>query len=143
FWTILTIFAIIKHPEIAGKIALAVLVVSVLHFGITEGLIKHFLTRFFPKRQRPYIAYGDSIKPIGKKFSDASFPSSHMATTVGMLVVLVSFYPSLFWLASLMIVGMAFSRLHNGMHYPSDVLVGGLLGFAYGWVALEVVGILF
>ena len=139
FWMILTIFAIIKHPEIAGKIGLAVVVVSVLHFSITEGLIKHLLTRFFPKRRRPYITYSDSIKPIGKKFSDASFPSSHMATTVAMLVVLVSFYPSLFWLAGLMIVGMAFSRLHNGMHYPSDVLVGSLLGFGYGWVALEVV----
>ncbi|HCB51180.1 TPA: hypothetical protein DEP21_01160 [Patescibacteria group bacterium] len=27
---------------------------------------------------------------------------------------------------------MAFSRMHNGMHYPSDVIVGSVLGILYG-----------
>ncbi len=143
FWVVLTFIAITTHPTITQKFVAAVLIVCVLHFGITEGIIKHFMTRFFPKRKRPYVAYPDLIKSVGKKFSDSSFPSSHMATTVAMLVVIVSFYPSLFILSVLMIVLMAFSRLHNGMHYPSDVLVGIILGFGYGWLAIEVVRTLF
>ena len=139
FWLALTVIAITSHPAITRKFGVAVLIVCVLHFGITEAIIKHFLTRFFPKRQRPYLAYPEEIRSVGKKFSDSSFPSSHMATTVAMLVVIVSFYPSLLVLSILMIVLMAFSRLHNGMHYPSDVLVGILLGFGYGWVAMEIV----
>jgi len=143
FWLILTIIAIASHPIITESFLVAVLIVGVLHFGITEGIIKHFLTRFFPKRKRPYVAYPELIKAVGKKFSDSSFPSSHMATTVAMLVVIVSFYPSLLFLSLVMIVLMAFSRLHNGMHYPSDVAVGILLGYAYGWVALKIIEILF
>lgn len=143
FWLILTIIAIASHPIITESFLVAVLIVGVLHFGITEGIIKHFLTRFFPKRKRPYVAYPELIKAVGKKFSDSSFPSSHMATTVAMLVVIVSFYPSLLFLSLAMIVLMAFSRLHNGMHYPSDVAVGILLGYAYGWAALKIIEILF
>jgi undecaprenyl-diphosphatase len=142
-WIALTIIAIIKHPIITKEFIFAVLVVMILHFGITEGIIKHFLTRFFPKRKRPYISFPDEIRPIGKKFSDASFPSSHMATTVAMLVVIVSFYPSLLIPSLLMVALMAFSRLHNGMHYPSDVAVGIILGLIYGWVALEIVRMMF
>lgn len=143
FWFILTIIAIVSHPVITESFLVAVLIVGVLHFGITEGIIKHFLTRFFPKRRRPYVTYPELIKAVGKRFSDSSFPSSHMATTVAMLVVIVSFYPSLLFLSLVMIVLMAFSRLHNGMHYPSDVAVGILLGYAYGWVALEIVKTIF
>ncbi len=143
FWTVLAAVAITAHPIIAWRFMAAVSIVLLLHFTITEGIIKHFLTRFFSKRKRPYVAYPDLIKSVGKKFSDSSFPSSHMATTVAMLVVIVSFYPSLLILSILMIALMAFSRLHNGMHYPSDVAVGILLGYAYGWLAMEIIRTLF
>jgi membrane-associated phospholipid phosphatase len=37
---------------------------------------------------------------------------------------------------------MAFSRMHNGMHYPSDVLMGSLLGIGYWllsvWIAKKI-----
>ena len=137
FWLVLVVVASLKHPVIAEQFLLAVLIVSVLHFCITEGFIKHFLTRFFPARQRPYSAYPELIKPIGKKFSDSSFPSSHMATTAAMLVVIAAFYPSLVIPAIMLILIMAFSRLHNGMHYPSDIVAGTILGIAYGMIAIK------
>lgn len=140
FWIVLVAVAALKHPIIAEQFLLAVLIVAVLHFCITEGFIKHFLTRFFPARQRPYIAYPEMIKPIGKKFSDSSFPSSHMATTAAMLVVIAAFYPSLVIPAIILIVVMAFARLHNGMHYPSDIIAGTILGIAYGAVAIKFLG---
>jgi membrane-associated phospholipid phosphatase len=34
---------------------------------------------------------------------------------------------------------MAFSRIHNGMHYLTDVLAGGILGFFYGLAAVYLV----
>lgn len=142
FWVLLVFVAIFKHPVIAREFVIAVLIVTVLHFTITEGVIKHLLTHFFPKRRRPYVAYPDLIKSVGRKFSDSSFPSSHMATTVAMLVVIVSFYPSLLALSILMVILMAFSRLHNGMHYPSDVAAGILLGYLYGWTAMEILKVL-
>ena len=32
---------------------------------------------------------------------------------------------------------MCLSRGHNGMHYPTDVLTGSLLGLGYGFAALR------
>ncbi len=138
FWIFLTVVAIVTHPIITEKFIVAVIIVVVLHFTITEGIIKHFLIRFYPMRRRPYVAYPEMIKSVGRKFSDSSFPSSHMATTAAMLVVIVSFYPSLLIFSLLLILLMAFSRLHNGMHYPSDVIAGIFLGFVYGYAALRI-----
>lgn len=143
FWTVLVALAVIKHPEIAKHFLVSVVLVAVLHFTITEGIIKHLVIFVIPKRKRPYVTYPEQINPIGKKFSDSSFPSSHMATTVAMLVVITSFYPSLIIPAIIFILIMAFSRLHNGMHYPSDILAGSTLGALYGWIALEIVKRLF
>jgi undecaprenyl-diphosphatase len=66
-----------------------------------------------------------------------------MTTTVGMFFVITAFYPSLIIPAVSMILVMAFSRLHNGMHYPSDILAGVALGLGYGWIALEIVRVMF
>ena len=95
FWITLVVFAIVKDPEISRSFLAAILLVAILHFGITEGIIKHLLLYVVPKRKRPYVKYPELIKPIGKKFSDSSFPSSHMTTTVAMFFVITSFYPSI------------------------------------------------
>lgn len=136
FWFALVAIAMLKHPEIAKLFFEVVLAVAFLHFGITEGIMKHLLLYFIPKRKRPYIAFPEMIKPIGMKFSDSSFPSSHMATTAAMLFVIVSFYPSLIIPSIIFALVMGFSRLHNGMHYPSDIIAGIILGIFYGWVAI-------
>lgn len=138
-WAVLALAAVAKHPEIAGSFAAAVLAVAALHFAITEAVIKHGLTRIFPKRKRPYEAYPEAVRPVGRRFSDSSFPSSHMATTVAMLYVIVAFYPSLLAAATALSLLMAFSRLHNGMHYPTDLAAGTALGLAYGWLAVYLV----
>lgn len=141
FWIVLVMLAIFKHPEITKSFLAAIVAVAVLHFGITEGILKHWLLNFMPKRKRPYVQYSDTIKPIGKKFSDSSFPSSHMASTVAMFFIITTFYPSLIIFALVFVLFMAFSRLHNGMHYPSDILAGIVFGLLYGWAALEMLKI--
>ena len=143
FWVAMVTIAVLMHPGIAQGFLLSVFIVAALHFIITEGIIKHLLTRVIALRKRPYVAYPDLIRPIGRKFSDSSFPSSHMATTAAMLVVISGFYPSLLFPAVVLVLVMAFSRLHNGMHYPSDIIVGTGLGFGYGFLALHILGVLF
>jgi undecaprenyl-diphosphatase len=143
FWVVLSVIAIMRHPEITGSFLKAIVMVAVLHFGITEGIIKHLALYVIPKRKRPFVAYPLLIKSVGRKFSDSSFPSSHMASSTAMLFVITAFYPSLLILAIFFVVLMAFSRLHNGMHYPSDILAGVLLGLGYGGMTMYALKFLF
>jgi membrane-associated phospholipid phosphatase len=135
-----------NNKKRSGKwkaVFLALVIALALHFLITNLLIKGIGGELFGIRERPYIAYLDII-PIGETYTDSSFPSGHVAGSVAVLVVLGYFYArgkkkNLIWslivLAGLLI---GLSRLHNGMHYPSDVLFGALLGCFYGFVGVRV-----
>lgn len=78
-------------------------------------------------RLRPYIAYKDLITPIGNHLSDSSFPSSHMAGTLMILTILIRLIPTSRPIAIIIALLMAFSRIHNGMHYTTDVVAGIIL----------------
>jgi undecaprenyl-diphosphatase len=73
-------------------------------------------------RHRPYV------HQLGPPSSTYSFPSGHAATSFACATVLSAFVPRLrvpfFVLATL----IALSRVYNGLHYPTDVLAGALLG---------------
>ena len=44
----------------------------------------------------------------------------------------VSFYRRSLWFMLPLALGVSFSRIYNGVHYPSDVLAGAILGAGYG-----------
>jgi undecaprenyl-diphosphatase len=137
-WAVIAFLALFLDRR--GKwIFLAIVAALALHFLISEGLLKHFLLNFFPLRARPWVAHPELIQPLGQRFTDSSFPSSHMASTLGVLTVLVFYYRKIWLPALIFVLLMAFARLHNGMHYPSDVLAGAFLGLIYGFLAITLV----
>lgn len=123
-----------------GKAIFISLIIAIaLHFLISEGLFKHYLLNCIPFRERPYIAHPDIINPIGKQLSDSSFPSNHMSSSLSILTVLIFHYRKFWPLALFFVLLLAFSRMHNGMHYPSDVLIGSFLGVIYAAISIWVV----
>lgn len=136
FWISLVVLELWFFSEKRVVLVGQVLLVTFLHFLISELFFKYILPRFVQMRERPFDKYPDEIAPIGYKLSYGSMPSSHMSSSVAMLVVLVSNFSALLWPAVAVILFMAFARLHNGMHYPSDILVGIILGFFYGMTAV-------
>lgn len=79
-------------------------------------------------RPRPFVTY-----PYLDKQTHAgpySFPSGHTSSSFALSTSLSLAYPKWYIIAPsyLWAVSVAYSRMHLGVHYPSDVLAGALIG---------------
>lgn len=78
-------------------------------------------------RPRPYQVH--QVIVLGERPLDHfSFPSGHTLHAVMITVVLGNIMPVLLWLMLPFSLLIALSRMVLGLHYPTDVLVGGFIG---------------
>ena len=63
-------------------------------------------------------------------------PSAHAANWFAMTMVLFLFYRRSLWVTLPLAFTVSFSRVYNGVHYPSDVLAGMILGAGYAVAAV-------
>ncbi len=138
-WVACAALVVWRDKRDGRRAAVTVLAALVLHFLVSEALLKHLLVRVAHMRVRPYLADPSHIVPVGTRFEDSSFPSSHMASTAAAVTAFSLFYPRARPFAVGLVLLMAFARMHNGMHFPSDVLAGTLLGIGYGVAAERLV----
>ncbi|MDG4595603.1 MAG: phosphatase PAP2 family protein [Candidatus Contendobacter sp.] len=87
-------------------------------------------------RPRPCARY-DRIQSRVAPLDEYSFPSGHTLHAVSFTLIAVYHYPSLAWLLLPFAVLVALSRVILGLHYPSDVLAGALLGAGLALLALQ------
>lgn len=100
-------------------------------------LLTSFL-KFASNRVRPQAsgpnAEGGEFWPGGQHFSADSFPSGHTANAFAVAHVIADEYPG--WKVKLAVYGLAaatgFERIQGREHFPSDVLVGGAIGYFVG-----------
>jgi membrane-associated phospholipid phosphatase len=89
------------------------------------------------KRDRPYVTYPDieKLTPAGK----LSFPSNHTSFAFSLATSMSILYPKWYVIAPsfLWASSIAYSRLELGVHYPSDVLAGALIGSGTAWLSYE------
>lgn len=134
-WLALSLALIFFDGQIGKQIFFGTVLALVLHVIIDEGLFKRVCT----KRIRPYIVYPEEITAIGTHEGDSSFPSSHVASVLSISTIYLYYFPQVWLLIVLFALFMAFSRIHNGMHYLSDIAAGIMLGIAYGLIAIYIV----
>jgi undecaprenyl-diphosphatase len=80
-------------------------------------------------RPRPYAVHPD-ITLCAAPLDQYSFPSGHTLHATALTLVALSYYPRLYWILLPFSVLVALSRLVLGLHYPSDVLAGAVIGAA-------------
>ncbi|OGZ34998.1 MAG: hypothetical protein A2174_02480 [Candidatus Portnoybacteria bacterium RBG_13_41_18] len=108
--------------------------ITVLTFG--AAIVSRFFFGEIIKRAiarpRPYEVYQDATTLILAE-SHQSFPSGHMLFFFALSFVLYFYNKKLGWtfFVASFLIGLA--RIFVGIHYPSDILGGMVLGILVGW----------
>ena len=90
----------------------------------------NFVVKAIVRRRRPVL---EGLPPLGGAPSSLSFPSAHATASFAVATAMTRVEP-LGALAFLLAFALALGRPYLGMHYPSDVLAGALLGILLGLV---------
>lgn len=105
---------------------------------LATGCIAWLLYRAIKQRTcrpRPFRVHADVIARA-TALDEFSFPSGHTLHAVSFTMVAAAWFPVLIWPLSAFAVAVAMSRVVLGLHYPSDVLAGALLGTLIGGVSV-------
>ncbi|MEM8960383.1 MAG: phosphatase PAP2 family protein [Acidobacteriota bacterium] len=106
---------------------------------IALGAVSYVLYKYLKRttaRPRPADANPDRIAQLTAALDLHSFPSGHTLHAVAFSIVIVAYLPEFFWLVVPFTVLVALSRLVLGLHYPSDVVAGILIGAGLAFPSL-------
>lgn len=118
----------IRHDSEMKNKALQMAISSVATLGISQAL------KYSVNRERPFVKYPEITQKISAK--DPSFPSGHTSAAFSAATSLSLSYPEWYvivpsyaWAGT-----VGYSRMHLGVHYPSDVLAGAVIGSGTAWL---------
>jgi len=123
--------ALVWRGGTRGKMFLLALVLALL---VTDPLVVNNLKKLVG-RERPFLVL-DNVRCLVGKGGSGSFPSAHAANWFAALAVTLVYYRRS-WLFMLPLASViAFSRVYNGVHFPSDILAGAVIGAAAGFATV-------
>jgi membrane-associated phospholipid phosphatase len=150
FWDVPTAYGYILYPAAgAGVMYLTGLFTRSDNIRVTARMILQSLAysgtldlglKVLFGRERPYVS-GDpnQFKAFQTNEDRWSLPSGH--TTVAFAVSTVLAERINTWWSRVLFYSIAsmtaYARVHNNMHWASDVFFGGLLGFSSGWFVVN------
>ena len=114
-----------KSTRKAGALALGAMILGLI---VTNLTIKPLISR-----PRPWLDW--PIVPLVTEKDPNSFPSGHTCAAFAAAMVWVRTLPQKRdrVIVAVMAVLMGLSRLYVGVHYPSDVLAGAVIGSLCAW----------
>lgn len=126
-------YSLISGDKELFKDAFYIAFASGVNLGLTHGL------KSVIARERPYDTYPGELDYYELQ-DDFSMPSGHTSGAFATATALSLKYPRWYVIApSFLWAGaVGYSRMHLGVHYPSDVLAGAVLGAGSAWLTWKV-----
>lgn len=124
----------IALPFLAGQRGLLVTSHLLLAGGMTLPIYKFI--KLLTRRARPCNAF-DEITRGGKQLDEYSFPSGHVMHSVAFSIVIAAWFPAAATTMIVVTTLVALSRVILGLHYPTDVVLGAVLGFWIGTLSIH------
>lgn len=140
-WVVTPILLTIAFIKIPRK-KLVPFIVSTTLFMVGSGLINTQIKQsfdrprplaFFSKEAAPGADAQREVHAAGERLYCNSFPSGHSNTAFATATLLALRFGGLYWLAFVLAGMVGYSRIYLGVHFPSDVFAGALLGIAFMW----------
>ncbi len=136
YWAIfifVLVFGLILRGGKRGQITAALMIIAVvLTDAIAAQVIKPWVGRL-----RPSHGLVESINLLVAKGGKYGFVSNHAANIFAATTILSFFYNRWKPICLSLAAGVAFSRVYVGVHYPVDVICGGLFGYGLAWLVLS------
>ena len=127
WWVTAVIAMVFPHKRAA---AWQMLLAGFLTWAVTEYTLKPGFDR-----QRPFEV-DHTIAVIDGRPTTAAFPSGHAAMAFAFALGASRMIPRSAWIWWPLAAVIAISRVYTGVHWPSDVVGGALIGVACAWFVL-------
>ena len=112
-----------------GKIAVIMVILLIV---VTDQLGHKVIKEIF-QRIRPCNALSDVVAPLGCN-GTYSFPSNHALNNFAAAMFFGKLFPKFKWILFVTASLIALSRVYLGLHYPSDIIGGAIIGLAFGYI---------
>jgi undecaprenyl-diphosphatase len=133
WWAIAALLAVF-----GGRVGRRAAVRGMVSVGVVSATVNLGL-KSLHQRPRPGRALGDPAQRRHVRMpTSSSFPSGHSASAFAFTSSVGVELPMLMVPLGLLAAGVAYSRVHTGVHYPSDVLAGSVVGAATGQLVARV-----
>lgn len=84
--------------------------------------------KYLVRRQRPALDAIPVLRLLAEQPGTTSFPSGHSASAAAFATGVSLEWPALAPVVGALAAGVAYGRIHTGVHYPADVVVGLAIG---------------